>query len=126
MSEEGELNCISDSCGSLLSAAAALNTSGQESSESASETSSEEESSQQVSADVQLQILKELQRVNSRLDAVEEQVVTGHQQTAVLGQKKAKLSTLKYQSGKKKSEKVVVTSDSSSDESDIADILSLR
>ena len=66
VSEEGELNCISDSCDSLLSAAAALDTSGQESFESASETSSEDESSQQASADVQLQILKELQRVNSR------------------------------------------------------------
>ena len=57
---------------------------------------------------------------------MEEQVATGHQQTAVPGQKKAKLSTLKYQSGKKKSKKVVVTSDSSSDESDISDISSLR
>ena len=70
--------------------------------------------------------MKELQRVNSRLNAVEEQVATGHQQTVVPGQKKAKLSTLKYQSGKKKSKKVVVTSDSSSDESDIPDISSLR
>ena len=126
VSEEGELNSISNSCGSLLSAAAALDASGQESSESASETSSEEESSQQASSDVQLQILKELQRVNSQLDAVEEKVATGHKQTAVLGQKKAKLSTLKYQSGKKRSKKVVVTSDSSSDESDIPDISSLR
>ena len=123
MSEGEELNCESNSCGSLQLDAAALDSSDQD---SVSEASSEEDSSQKASADVQLQILKELQRVNSRLNAVEERVAAGHQETSVLGQKNSKLSTFKYHSGEKKSKKVVVTSDSSSDESDIPDISSLR
>ena len=120
MSDDGGLNCKSNSYGSLLSVPAAL----EESDLQSSEVSSEDEGTDQVSTDIQSQILQELQKVNARLDAVEGRVAAGHQQTAMQGQKDTKLSTSKC--CVKKSKKVVVTTDSSSDESDIPDISALR
>ena len=51
MSEDGGLNCNSISCGSLLTAPVALDTSGHRSSEISSEASSEGEESHQTSSD---------------------------------------------------------------------------
>ena len=124
MSDDGGLNCKSNSYGSLLSVPAALEESDPQSSEVSSEASSEDEGTDQASTDIQSQILQELQKVNARLDAVEGRVAAGHQQTAMRGQKDTKLSTSKC--CVKKSKKVVVTTDSSSDESDIPDISALR
>ena len=124
MSEDGGLNCNSNSCGSLPTVLAALDRSGLQSSEASSEASSGDEGTDQASTALQSQILKELQRVNARLDAVEDRVAAGHQQAAAQGHKDFKLSTSKC--SRKESKRVVVTSDSSSDESDIPDISSLR
>ena len=84
MSEDGELNCNSNSCGGLPTVPAALNMSGLQSSEASSEASSEDEGTDQASTALKSQILKELQRVNAQLDAVESRVTADQQQTAVL------------------------------------------
>ena len=84
LSDDGGLNCKSNPCGSMLYVPVALDMSDYQSSAVSSEASSEEEESYQVSSAVQSQNLKQLQKVNVRLNVMEERVAAGHQQSAEL------------------------------------------
>ena len=89
---------------------------------SADEDHSPQEGSTQ--ADVQLMILKELRRVNSRLDVVEEQVAEGRAVGPSHGRNCVKLSSTKVSNSKVK--KVIYTSESSDDEQAISSLSELR
>ena len=91
------------------------------------EESSDDEVDQQ-SSKVQTEILKQLKRVNDRLDAVEDRMAVKHHQEDSRRRKDSELSKFvaKKCSKSVKKLKVVTSSESSSDESDVPDIVSLR
>ena len=85
MSEVRELNCVRNSCGSLQK--------DHQPSVIQDESSEDEESAQQSSS-VQMEILKQLKRMNDRLDTVEDQVASTHQKDDSQRRKDYKLSKI--------------------------------
>ena len=92
MSDVGELNFVRSSCGSLQK--------DDHPSLIQDESTEDEETAQQPSS-VQMEILKQLKRVNDRLDTVEDQVASTHQKDDTQTRKDLKLSKIGSQKCKK-------------------------